>query len=308
MKKQGTLTFSNNLEYLDISIVFFGLILLLIVSVTPNSYCFAQDDLFGKPQQEMQMGQATPEKNKDGSIGYEIAPEGMQMPQEVLETLPLEAQPEEMQKRQPVYPPDTPSPPQREDGLDPEPTWVPIEKHFKFNEGRDLIPGPTPTPLIDVKAFVEDFKQKWIESTKNMPTEEELTKEILKNVEPPAISKCLEDKSESFQMSESFPEGLEGQKSPFQDMLFIEPKDFVEDADIVYGVTTILVPFVKEVPNKGWSYITEMGVPCLPFRMRLQGARVYVDQGLPALKNYSKNAKGEFHPYIKSLYKLEKSK
>ena len=192
--------------------------------------------------------------------------------------------------------------------LTPSPTPQPIVKHFRFDEGKEPVPGPTPTPLVNIDAFVEEFKQQWIAAMNNMPTADEVVNDAIGNSVAPQLSRCLEDKTESLQVPSDVPEGLQGDKSPFQDVLFVDMKDFVEDADLVYGPTTILVPFVKDVPNVGWSYIQELGVPCLPFRMRLQQGRMFRDQGLPALKNYSTHPKGEYHPYIKSLYKLEKSR
>ena len=203
-----------------------------------------------------------------------------------------------------------PSPlPTQSDGKEaPPPTLVPVVKHYVFNEGENFNPAPTPTPFIDFQKFAQRFTEKWAEGVKNIPSPEEYQKKILEQMQEPTLSSCLQDKTDSIPAPEDFPEGLMGENSPFQDMLFIEGKDLPDDADLIFGPTTITVPFVRGVPNTGWSYITEMGVPCLPFRIRLQGKKVYFDQGLPALKNYSLNPAGEYHPYIKSLYKLEKGK
>ncbi len=184
------------------------------------------------------------------------------------------------------------------------PTPMPVFQHFVFNDGAEITPGPTPTPFINFEKVIGEFHTLWEESSKDFPSEEQFTKQVMDSIEEPVLGRCLEDKTDSIAAPEQFPEGLLGDKSPYQDFLFIEGAEYPSDSDLIFGPTTITVPFVRGKPNKGWEYISAMGVSCLPFRIRLQGKRMYVDQGLPALKNYSQNPNGEFHPYIKSLYKI----
>jgi hypothetical protein len=184
------------------------------------------------------------------------------------------------------------------------PTPMPVTKHFVFNDGAEITPGPTPTPFINTEKLIGEFNTLWQESQKDFPTADQFTKSIMESIEEPVLGRCLENKTDSIPISEQFPEGLLGDKSPYQDYLFIEGAEYPQDTDIIFGPTTITVPFVRGTPNKGWEYVSAMGVSCLPFRVRLQGKRMYVDRGLPALKNYSQNPKGEYHPYIRSLYKI----
>ena len=305
--------------------VFFSLTLIGRAFLLPLK-AHAQDDLFPpeKPTAEqLNFDQKKPVLNEADSDTV-LDPAGVPIPQDILETVDPS-----LVKDNGVFPPppmgSTPTPaggqyqkpadqfPGQSDEAEPTPepvpTWMPIVKHFKFNEGKDFVVGPTPTPFYEPEKFKTEFMQKWAEGAKDYPsTKEQLEAEILKNIKAPDISQCLQDRSDSIEAPDGTPEGLLGEGSPFQDTLFLEPKDLPEDPETIYGITTIFVPFVKDQPNIGWEYINDMGVPCLPFRVRFQAHRVYFDQGMPALKNYSKSPKGEYHPYIKSLYNLGNAK
>lgn len=185
------------------------------------------------------------------------------------------------------------------------PTPIPtlaIIKHYRFTEGEEIHPAPTPTFPIDMKAFSADFKQKMAESVKKLPDIEQTLKNLM--VEP-TIGKCLLDTTDEIAMGEKFPEGIEGEHSPVYDMLFLEAKDVPEDYKMIFGQMTLIFPLIREEPNIGWSFMEDLSIPCLPYRIRFQGSKIFKDQGLPALKNYSKSPKGQYHDYIKSKYNIQ---
>lgn len=182
---------------------------------------------------------------------------------------------------------------------------TPIIKHFIFDDGKEIPAYPTPTPFIDTQKIIEQMKKEVSESLKQNPppSAEDLEKEILNQMTEPNISKCFDNITNALEVpGESFPEGLEGSNSPYHDMLFMEANEVPQDAELIFGATILVVPFIRERPNMSWEYITEFEVPCLPYRIRLQGSKMYLDQGLNALKDYSKNPIGVFHPYIKQRY------
>jgi hypothetical protein len=177
-----------------------------------------------------------------------------------------------------------------------------IHKHYRFEQGSELAPKPSPTPLIDIEGFTKNELPKYLEAAKQFPSFQEVKKYILDNIEKVDPPKCLEDKTETVESISSFPEGLEGENSPYQDILFIHTKDLPPDPEIMFGAATLVVPFIPETPNKSWEYIQTFEVPCLPYRIRLQKSKMYFDFGMPALKNYTKNPKGEYHQYIKEVF------
>lgn len=184
----------------------------------------------------------------------------------------------------------------------PEPTHT-VFKHFRFDDGVEYTPGPAPTPPVDIIKELDAGIERFKEAGKDMP---DLEKELKDALVPPTLQKCTENTTESIEAPDEFPEGAEGQNSPMMDMLFLDEKDVPEDYEKIFGAATLLVPFAPEAPNIGWSLIDQLSVECLPYRVRMQGRKVYFDQGMNALKNYSKGPKGEFHPYIQSRYGVKK--
>lgn len=185
----------------------------------------------------------------------------------------------------------------------PNPDYVKIYKHFRFKDGETFVPGPTPTPPVDVAAYAKKFEEEALQDLKDNPID--FMKGLQEGLKAPQLSACTENKTDSIPAEIDFPGGVEGEKSPSYDILVMDQKDVPEDYMMIFGASTLLVPFIKEVPNSGWDLIFEVGVPCLPFRIRFQGGRIYTDFGVNALKNYAKGPKGEYHPYIKDKYQVK---
>lgn len=91
-------------------------------------------------------------------------------------------------------------------------------------------------------------------------------------------------------------------------MLFIDSRDIPENYQEAFGFATVLVPFDASAPNMSWSMVSSLNVPCLPYRMRAQGNRVYYDKGLNALRNFVNGPKGDIDPELKMKFKPDKAK
>jgi hypothetical protein len=192
--------------------------------------------------------------------------------------------------------------------IDNSPKKDQVIKHYRFGKGQQIGPIPTPTPLIDISKFIEEAKIKYQESVKQFPSQQELENYLKSKRQRPNINVCLDNKTVKVDSAAEYPSGLEGENSPYQDYLFIKSEDLPSDTELIFGLITIVVPFVSDPPNRTWDYIDMFNVPCLPYRIRLQKSSIYYDYGINALKNYSKNAVGEFHPYIKEVFLGEKQK
>ncbi|NMC63949.1 MAG: hypothetical protein GYA55_12370 [SAR324 cluster bacterium] len=179
-----------------------------------------------------------------------------------------------------------------------------IFKHYRFNEGEPLQVLPTATPPFDSKKLLSEIIGNLDVANKEFPSEEE----ILKNMEAPILKRCNEDLTKTEALGEELPPGLEGDKAPIYDILFIASEEIPENYEEVFGASTIVVPYDTNSPNISWSFIKDLNVPCVPYRLRAQGDSVYVDQGKNALKNYVNGPSGQWHEDLKDQMKEEKAR
>lgn len=79
----------------------------------------------------------------------------------------------------------------------------------------------------------------------------------------------------------------------WMDMLFLREELMPEDTRQVYGEQVIVRPFQTKRPSaEAWA-VKDMGVVCLPYRIRIVGPTSYYMQGAMALRNFEQEEQQE---------------
>ncbi len=177
----------------------------------------------------------------------------------------------------------------------PASSYAKISKHFRFSQGEAPQVLPTPTPIMNTEDILKEMRAAMQPVDEaEIPTVDDL----MKAYPAPLMTTCMEDSTKSEKLGLNFP-GLENEDAPAFDMLFISSREIPKNYEEAFGRATAIVPFDTDSPNISWSMISSFGVPCLPYRFRIQGNRAYVDQGANALKNYNIGPKGIAEPVVK---------
>ena len=87
-----------------------------------------------------------------------------------------------------------------------------------------------------------------------------------------------------------------------QDLLFVKPGESLTDSDEQFGQLTQVIPYDPSRPSNWAMYGKNMGITCLPTRLRILGKGLSREEGLPALRNYDTEpyGKGELKDSVKS--------
>jgi len=159
---------------------------------------------------------------------------------------------------------------------------LPVLAHLRGKQGVKL---PTPEEQVPVIEVTEEQKAEMIAAFTQGQRE---VVDQMRTV--PDLPNCRVSRTVKT------PTGFKGDrkdKRALFDMLFMRKSELPLNPDEVFGMNTFVQPFSTDKPNAPSLSTVGMGVPCLPYRMRVTRSFSFRDEGLNALRNYDEDPQGE---------------
>lgn len=177
----------------------------------------------------------------------------------------------------------------------------PVLKHYR---GKFGVPFPSEEEIVSTFRYdVEKIKRIIEDSYRGAD-------EYVKQLEVGLYPSCKESRTTKTKVSAEATKEFPDPDIVIVDMLFINKNDIPFNYEEMWGKRVVVRPLEQGAKDMAIPYLRELGMTCLPFRVRVTPKYQFVHQGFDALKNFEDKptGKGKLDEQFKFKKKLIKER